>query len=311
MAKQPICNLIILGSGPAGLTAAIYAARADLKPRVFAGPTPGGQLTETAIVENFPGFPDGILGSELMEKMRVQAEKFGAQIIDGAVDYVDLSKKPFLITIADQSYQAKSVIIATGATARWLGIESETRLRGKGISACATCDGPLFRNLNVVVIGGGDAAMTEAIFLTKFARSVTIIHRRDQFRASLIMLNRVKNNPKIRFITNCQVVEFKGQDQLESIILQNSKTQKKSEIKADGAFLAIGHIPNTDIFKKFLIVDQKNYLKATHPPRTEIDGIFVAGDAYDSHYRQAVTAAGSGCQAALEAERYLATLSCP
>lgn len=302
-------NLIIIGGGPAGYTAALYAARANLAPIIFSGPTPGGQLTETTTVENYPGFPEGILGHELMERFRKQAEKYGSTIIDETVIAVDFSKKILEIQAVGKTYLAKSVIIATGASARWLGIESEKKFRGQGISACATCDGPLFKNKDVLVIGGGDAAMEEALFLTKFAHSVKIIHRREEFRASQIMLNRAQKNPKIEFILNSIIVEFIGNILLEGAVIENSKTGQKQELKVDGVFMAIGHTPNTLIFKNILPIDQQGYIETKNPPLTNIKGVFVAGDVFDHRYRQAITAAASGCQAAIEAEKYLEVLS--
>lgn len=300
-------KLVIIGSGPAGLTAAIYAARANLLPLVFTGHILGGQLSETDIVENYPGFPDGILGLELMGRMRQQAEKFGALIKNQLVDKVDLRTRPFYLQSGSEKFQATAIIIATGAQAKWLGLESETRLKGKGVSACATCDGPLFKNKEVIVIGGGDAAMEETLFLTKFAKSVTIIHRREEFRASKIMLDRVFKNSKIKVLTNKQVVEFLGEDFLKGVILEDTISGERERLNVQGAFLAIGHVPNTTIFKEFLTVNDKNYLEVDRPPLTTIAGVFVAGDVFDWRYRQAITAAGSGCQAAIEAEKFLAS----
>lgn len=302
-------NLIIIGGGPAGYTAAIYASRANLKPIVFSGPMPGGQLTETTIIENYPGFPEGIGGGDLMDRFRKQAENLGTKVIDRSVDKVDLSKKNFKVFSNGQTYLANSIIIATGATARWLDIESETKFRGKGVSACATCDGPFFKNKDVAVIGGGDSAMEEAQFLSKFARSVKIIHRREKFRASKIMLNRVKNNPKVEFILNSIVVEFFGNSLLEGLTVENTVTHQKSQIMAEGAFIAIGHVPNTAVFQNILPIGKQGYIETDYPPFTNIDGVFVAGDVYDFKYRQAITAAGSGCQAAIQAEKYLESLS--
>lgn len=301
-------KLIIIGAGPAGLTAAIYTARANIAPLVFTGPEPGGQLSETTLIENFPGFPEGILGPELMDRFKIQGEKYGAVMINKSVNKVDLRQKPILIQAGNENFYCRSLIIATGATAKWLGLESETRLKGKGISACATCDGPMFKNKDIIVVGGGDAAMEEALYLTKFAQSIKIIHRRSEFRASKIMLDRAKKHSKIDFILNKEIVEFQGEKRLESVILKDTQTKEKSIIKIDGVFLAIGHIPNTLIFKEFLTTNDKNYLEVKNPPLTDIEGVFVAGDVYDWRYRQAITAAGSGCQAAIEAEKYLGTM---
>lgn len=306
---MPTHNLIIIGGGPAGYTAALYAARANLAPIIFSGPTPGGQLIETTTVENYPGFPEGILGNELMERFRKQAEKYGSTIIDETVKAVDFSKKIFEIQAVGNTYLTKSVIIATGASARWLELESEKKFRGRGVSACATCDGPFFKNKDVLVVGGGDAAMEEALFLTKFARSVKIIHRREEFRASQIMLNRAEKNPKIEFILNSIIVEFTGKILLEGAVIENIKTGQKQKLKVDGAFMAIGHIPNTLIFQNILPIDQQGYIKTKNPPFTNIKGVFVAGDVFDRQYRQAITAAALGCQAAIEAEKYLGVLS--
>lgn len=302
-------NVIIIGGGPAGYTAAIYCARSNLKPLLFSGPIPGGQLTETTIIENYPGFPDGISGTELMDRFRQQTENLGTTIIDQTVTKVDLSERLFKVTANNETYLTKSIIIATGATARWLGIESETKFRGKGVSACATCDGPFFKNKDVVVIGGGDTAMEEAQFLAKFASSVKIIHRRDQFRASKIMIDRVSKNPKIEFVLNSVVDEFIGNPLLEGVVVENVITHTKQTIEAEGAFIAIGHVPNTNVFQNILPIDEKGYIETDNPPFTNVKGIFVAGDVYDYKYRQAITAAGSGCQAAIQVEKYLETLS--
>jgi len=302
-------NVIIIGGGPAGYTAAIYCARSNLKPLLFSGPVPGGQLIETTIIENYPGFPEGIGGAELMDRFRQQTENLGTTIIDQTVSKVELSKKLFKVIAGHKTYLTKSIIIATGATARYLGIESETKFRGKGVSACATCDGPFFKNKDVLVIGGGDTAMEEAQFLTKFANSVKIIHRRDQFRASKIMIDRVTKNPKIKFVLNSVINEFIGNSLLEGAVVENIKTHTKQTIKASGAFIAIGHVPNTNVFQGILPIGEKGYIETNNPPFTNIEGIFVAGDVYDYKYRQAITAAGSGCQAAIQVEKYLADLS--
>ncbi|MFA6082609.1 MAG: thioredoxin-disulfide reductase [Patescibacteria group bacterium] len=299
-------KLAIIGSGPAGLTAAIYAARAELKPIVFAGAVPGGQLTETTEVENFPGFDDGIMGPDLMAKMRLQAEKFGSVTVDASVDKVNLKKQPFTIESGDKSYSADAIIVATGASAMWLNVKGETEFKGKGVSACATCDGFFFKNKAVVIVGGGDAAMEESMFLTKFASSVTIVHRRNEFRASKIMQEKVLNNPKIKVVWDSAVVEIKGGAKVEAVVVENIKDQSKSEIKTDGVFVAIGHKPNTDIFKDQLEIDEKGYIVLHGETKSNVEGVFVAGDVYDHRYRQAITAAGSGCKAAIDAEKYLA-----
>lgn len=301
-------KLVIIGSGPAGLTAAIYASRAELNPIVITGKEPGGQLMTTTDVENFPGFEQGIMGPELMQKMMKQAERFGTKLVYEEVTEVDFSKQPYAIKTPTQTFLAEAVIVATGATARWLGIESETRLRGHGVSACATCDGAFFKNKDVFVVGGGDSAMEESLFLTKFAKSVSVVHRRDALNASKIMQERAKANPKISFVWNSEVVEVLGDKQVTGLKLKNNKTNEVTEVKADGLFLAIGHAPNTQIFKHFLKTDDKvGYLLADNGAKTPLPGIFIAGDVFDRTYRQAITAAGYGCMAALEAERYLAS----
>jgi len=307
MENQEVKNTIIIGSGPAGLTAALYAARAELKPVVFGGLAWGGQLMLTSEVENYPGFVQGIMGPELMENMRKQALRFGAEIFDENVIEVDFSKNPFTVKSENREMQAKTVIIATGADANWLGLESEQRLRGKGVSACATCDGFFFKEKEVVVIGGGDSAMEEALFLTKFASLVTILHRRDQFRASKIMLKRAQENPKIKFMTNVEVTEVLGQDKVEGVKIKDVVTGKTSELVVQGYFAAIGHTPATKIFQAAGVeVDQKGYIIVKNNTRTNIEGVFVAGDVNDPRYRQAVSAAGMGCMAALDVEKFLA-----
>ena len=304
-------NLIIIGSGPAGLTAAIYAARANLNPIVFEGVQPGGQLTITTDVENYPGFPDGIMGPELMDSFRKQAQRFGAETFYKNVDKVDLSQSPFKITIGDEVYLTDSIVIATGATAKLLGLESESKLMGHGVSACATCDGFFFKDKEVVVVGGGDSAMEEATFLTKFASKVTIIHRKEEFRASKIMQKRVFDNPKIDILWNHEVVEMVGEPDkggLEKAILKN-KEGKLVEFNCDGLFLAIGHRPNSDFLNNQLETDEVGYI-ITKPDSTEtsIKGVFACGDIQDTVYRQAITAAGSGCMSAIEVEKFLETL---
>jgi thioredoxin reductase (NADPH) len=297
-------KLIIIGSGPAGLTAALYAARADLKPLVLAGLTYGGQLMLTSDVENFPGFPKGIMGPELMQLFITQAERFGAKMVYEDVLSVALEQKPFKVKTGEREYTADSIIVATGASTLWLGLPSEEKFRGKGVSSCATCDGFFFKDQEIIVVGGGDSAMEEASYLTKFARKVTIIHRRDSFRASKIMQDRVLSNPKISVIYNTAVEEFLGTDRLESVKLKNSDGSI-SEMKVGGAFIAIGHKPNTEIFKDQLKLDAKGYIIPQDNTKTSVSGVFVAGDVRDHRYRQAVTAAGMGCMAALDAEKYL------
>lgn len=298
-------RLIIIGSGPAGYTAAIYAARASLEPLVFAGVQSGGQLMITTEVDNYPGFPEGIQGPELMEKFRKQAERFGAQIIDKDVTSVDLTQRPFLVRVDDEMYTSDALIIATGANAKWIGLESELRLRGKGVSACATCDAFFFKNKDVYVVGGGDTAMEEATFLAKFAKSVMIVHRRDKLRASKIMQEKAMTNPKISFIWDAVVSNVLGKDHVTGLELENVDTHEKREVPADGLFVAIGHEPSTILFKGQLEVDQKGYIVVKDHTKTSIEGVFAAGDVKDPRYRQAVTAAGSGSEAALDAEKFL------
>ena len=302
-------NVIIIGSGPAGYTAALYSARANLNPLFFEGYQPGGQLTITTDVENYPGFPDGIMGPELMNKFRSQSQRFGTKILSLNVDKVDFSKSPFSVFSGDKEYLAKSIIISTGASAKLLGLESENKLMGYGVSACATCDAFFYKNKKVFVVGGGDSAMEEATFLTKFASSVTILHRRDVFRASKIMQDKVFNNEKIDVMWNTSVIDMIGEPDkngLESIVLQNTVTNKKTTIDSDGLFLGIGHTPNSSIFVNKINLDETGYIITENgTTKTSVNGVFAAGDIMDSVYRQAVTAAGTGCMAALDCEKYL------
>jgi thioredoxin reductase (NADPH) len=300
-------RVAIIGSGPAGLTAAIYAARADLVPIVIAGYAPGGQLMITSEVENFPGFPEGILGPELMARMRQQAERFGARIRDTDVEAVDLSVRPFRITAGGSTVTADALIVATGASAVWLDLPNETRLRGRGVSACATCDGFFFRDRKVAVVGGGDSALEEALFLTRFASQVVLIHRRDQLRGSRIMQDRVLSHPRISVLWNRQVVDVLGDEKISGLRLRDTRTGEESEEPVEGLFVAIGHRPNTDVFRDWLEVDEKGYLVVHSATRTAVEGVFVAGDVQDHRYRQAITAAGDGCRAAIDAERWLET----
>jgi len=297
--------VLIIGSGPAGLTAAIYAARADLQPLMIEGMERGGQLMLTTEVENFPGFPDGILGPELMDNMRKQAERFGTRVVSSDVTEVDFTGYPFKVWVGKDLYHAESVIISTGASARWLGVPGEARLRGHGVSACATCDGFFFRDKELAIVGGGDSAMEEALFLTKFASKVTIIHRRDELRASKIMAHRALEHPKIDIIWNAVVEEVLGDDEVTGLRLRDTVTGEERTFRVDGLFLAIGHTPNTKIFDGQLELDDAGYIVVHDGTRTSVDGIFAAGDVVDHVYRQAITAAGMGCQAAIDAERWL------
>ncbi len=298
-------KVIIIGSGPAGLTAAVYAARANLAPIVFAGHMYGGQLMLTTEVENYPGFPDGIMGPELMEAFRAQAERFGSIIHNVDVTEVDFAQRPFVVRTAEEAFTADSVIVATGASARWLDIPGEARLRGRGVSTCATCDGAFFRDKHIVVVGGGDSAMEEALFLTRFGRRVTVVHRRDSLRASKIMAERALNHEKIEFIWNAAVEEVIGEDATRALRLKNLVGGGEQILEADALFIAIGHDPNTAIFRGQLDLDAAGYIVSTDGVRTNIDGVFVAGDVYDIRYKQAVTAAGMGCKAAIDVEKYL------
>lgn len=304
--EEQIHKLVIIGSGPAGYTAALYAARAELAPIIIAGQQPGGQLTTTTEVENFPGFPDGIQGPELMDRMQKQVERFGAKVQMENVIKVDFASQPFSIVTDRQTVKAQAVIIATGAEAKWLGLESEQRLRGKGVSACATCDGFFFKGKEIVVVGGGDSAMEEATFLTRFASKVYLVHRRAEFKASKIMQERVRANAKIEILTPFEIVEVLGETSVSGVKLKHSETGAVQELSVGGLFLAIGHTPATKIFQEAGIeVDDKGYIIPKQFTETNIPGIFVAGDVHDHRYRQAITAAGEGCKAALDAERWL------
>jgi thioredoxin reductase (NADPH) len=298
-------KLVIIGSGPAGLTAAIYAARANLEPVVIAGSAPGGQLMLTSDVENYPGFPDGIQGPDLMAAFRAQAERFGARLIDVDIDKVDFSERPFRIWARGTEYRGQAVVVATGASALWLGLDSETRLRGRGVSACATCDGFFFRDREIAVVGGGDTAFEEAIYLTRFATKVHLLHRRDTFRASKIMVDRAIEHPKIDIHPNVAVDEVLGSDKVHGLKLRDTVTGEQTEFPIEGVFIAIGYEPNTAAFRDWLEVDQKGYLVVRDETGSKIDGVFIAGDVHDHRYRQAVTAAGDGCKAAIDAERWL------
>ncbi len=315
-----IRNAIIIGSGPAGLTAALYLSRANLAPLLFAGSKWGGQLMLTTDVENYPGFPKGILGPDLMKLFRDQAESFGTEIVNSDVTSVGFGGRPFKITANNQIYQTKAVIIANGAETRWLGLPNEQKLIGRGVSSCAPCDAFFFKDKKVVVVGGGDSAMEEALTLTKFATSVAIVHRREEFRASKIMVDRAEKNKKISFILNSEVVDVLGRDRVEGVKIKNIKDNSQKEMPLDGIFVAIGHIPVTDIYRGEVELDDKGYVRrkaqiyvgetdspGNYKMMTSVKGVFVAGDVHDHHYRQAVTAAGYGCMAALEAEKWIET----
>ena len=300
-------ELIIIGGGPAGYTAALYAARANLEPLVIEGFQWGGQLMITSDVENYPGYPDGVMGPEMMAEFRRQAERFGSEFVTDDVTRVDFSERPFRVWVEDEEYRARSVIVATGASARWLGLDSEERLKGRGVSACATCDGAFFRDKHIFVVGGGDSAFEEGLFLTRFGYKVTLVHRRSEFRASKIMIDRARDNEKIEFKTPYVVEEVLGEDSISGLRLHNTETDETEDVEAGALFVAIGHDPNTKLFVDQLDHDSNGYLVTT-PGSTEtnIPGVFAAGDVQDHVYRQAVTAAGSGCMAALDAERFLA-----
>ena len=298
-------KLIIIGSGPAGLTAAVYAARADLSPLMIEGVGAGGQLMLTTDVENYPGFPDGIMGPELMGLFRKQAEHFGTRVVTSDVSRVDFSARPFGVWVGDDEYRADSIIISTGASARWLGVPGEERLRGHGVSACATCDGFFFKEREIIVVGGGDSAMEEALFLTKFASKVTVVHRRDEFRASKIMATRVLEHPKIEVMWNSAITEILGDTGVTGVRVSNVVSGEVTEVTVEGVFMAIGHDPNTALFQGVLEADEKGYLTTFGNTATSVQGVFAAGDVVDHTYRQAITAAGMGCAAAIDAERWL------
>lgn len=297
-------DVIIIGSGPAGLTAAIYTTRANLKTLIIAGGKWGGQLMLTTLVENFPGFPEGIQGPDLMNNMRKQAEHFGTEIVEEDFVGADFSSKPFKIKTGSNEYEGKSVIIATGADTKWLGVPGEMEKIGRGVSTCAPCDGPFFRNKNIIVVGGGDSAMEEAIVMTNYAASVTLVHRSETFKASEIMQKRVKENPKIKLMLNSEIKEILGDQVVDKVKILNNKTNETTEMPIDGVFVAIGHIPNTKVFQG-IDLDERGFVKVHDHYKTNVDGVFVAGDVHDAEYKQAITAAGYGCAAALEAEKWL------
>jgi thioredoxin reductase (NADPH) len=299
-------NVIVIGSGPAGYTAALYAARANLEPLVLKGLEAGGQLMLTTEVENYPGFIDGIMGPELMEQFEKQAARFGAEILAVHVTEVDLSARPFTVKAGDQTWQAETIIVATGASAKWLDIPGEQQLRGRGVSACATCDGFFFKDRELMVVGGGDSAMEEATFLTKFASRVTIVHRREEFRASKIMQDRALSNPKIEVAWNATIDEIHGENEVTGVTLRDTVTGEIRKVATDGVFMAIGHTPNTSLFEDALDLDDGGYVLVAEPRTdTSVEGVFAAGDVTDTIYKQAVTAAGQGCKAAIDAERFL------
>lgn len=300
-----IRKIIIVGSGPSGLTAALYAARANLQPLVIGGFQWGGQLMLTTAVENFPGFPEGIMGPQLMDLMRKQAQRFGAEIIDDDVTKVDFSNATKKVYVGDKMFGAHAVILTSGASSKWLGLESERKLIGRGVSSCATCDAFFFKGKEVVVVGGGDSALEDGIFLTKFATKVTVIHRRDKLKASKIMQDRAFKNQKISFIWNSQITEILGNDKVEGVVVEDVNTGQRSNFPYQGVFIAIGHQPNTEFLKGHVELDEKGYIVRKNWSQTSVEGVFVAGDVHDYRYKQAITAAGYGCEAALDAEKYL------
>ncbi|WP_336084597.1 thioredoxin-disulfide reductase [Nocardia sp. SSK8] len=305
--STPVRDLIIVGSGPAGYTAAVYAARAELAPLVFEGTQFGGALMTTTEVENFPGFREGIMGPDLMEQMREQAKRFGADLRTEDVDAIDLSGPIKKVTVGEETFEAYAVILAMGSAARYLNVPGEQDLLGRGVSACATCDGFFFKGQDIVVVGGGDSAMEEATFLTKFASSVTVVHRREEFRASRIMLERAKANEKIKFVLNAEVVKVNGENSVSSLTLRDTRTGEESELAATGLFVAIGHDPRSELVKGQVTLDAEGYVQVRDPgTATDVAGVFAAGDLVDHTYRQAITAAGTGCRAAIDAERWLA-----
>lgn len=306
MSESGIRQVIIIGGGPAGYTAALYAARANMAPLVIEGFAWGGQLMITSDVENYPGYPEGILGPQMMQDFRAQAERFGSEFVSDDVTRVDFSQRPFRVWVGDEEYSAETVVVATGAVARQLGLESERSLQGAGVSYCAVCDAAFFRDKEVVVVGGGDSAMEEAGFLAKFASKVTVVHRRDSFRASPIMVDRARANDRIEFVLDSTVEEVLGDQKVTGVVVQNARTDERTEIPADGLFVAIGHDPSTALFRGQLDMDEAGYIVTNgKSTQTNVSGVFAAGDVQDHVYRQAVTAAGSGCMAALDAERYL------
>jgi len=305
MVTNEIYDTIIVGGGPAGLTAAIYATRANLKALVLAGYEAGGQLMLTTQVENYPGFPDGVIGPELMALFRQQAERFGATFVDEDAEAVDFSQRPFRVSTDDRSFLANSVILATGASARWLGVPSEQRLRGRGVSTCATCDGAFFNDREVVVVGGGDSAMEEALFLTRFASSVKVIHRRSQLRASKIMQERARKHPKIEFMLNTRVIDYLGEEAVAGVVVEDVVSGERRELSCGGVFVAIGHTPNTAFLGDQVTLDEAGYIRRGDGSATSVDGVFCAGDVHDLRYRKAITAAGAGCQAAIDCARWI------
>jgi thioredoxin reductase (NADPH) len=303
--KPKLYDVVIIGSGPAGYTAGIYTSRAKLKVLIISGTLPGGQLMTTSEVENYPGFPNGIFGPELMMNMRQQAERFGSVIVDDEVINVDFKKRPFIVTTHSETYEAESVIVCTGASPRKLGLPSEQQFSGRGVSYCATCDGPFFKGEDIVVVGGGDTAIEEATFLTKFGKSVKLVHRKGSLRASKILQEKAFENPKIEFMWNNVIADIRGDKKVSSVVIRGVKDSKEKVIKAGGVFVAIGHEPNTSIFKGQLELDEKGYLVLKGNTRTSVEGVFAAGDVHDHRYRQAITAAGFGCMAAIDVERWL------